>query len=508
MSSLSPAAALVPIRPDGRVLAGVRSDQARSLQGYFAFPGGGAEAEDARLPLASAAGGERVERACALRELGEETGHWLLCDALQRVPTPEAGARFVSYIEAGSPLEEALARTRLQLDDRALVPLGRWRMRRFDLRQFLLPCRPERMVQSAAGPELLQVQWHDLHEVSDAWGRGDALLIPPVRFLVDGLRGRTLTPEAWGAALPALRAVPDPAALGLAEILRGVAVQALRSDTLPPATTTNAVLLGAGDYWIVDPATPDEGEQRRFDALIEALAAAGRRPLGIALTHHHPDHVADVERLRRSWQLAVWAHEATAARVPFAVDHLLREGDELFCPGEPERRFAVLHTPGHAAGHLCFFDAATGTLIAGDMVAAEGSILIDPDEGHMATYLASLERLLTLPVRRVVAAHGPLLAEGREKLAEQLAHRRAREAQVSDVLRAAQGPMSVERLVERVYGAHTPAAMLPYAARSLLAILHLLRERGEAQVEAEGYAWVADDQTRGFGRKGWPSSQT
>ena len=152
-----PAAAVVPILPGGQVLAGVRSDHARSLTGYFAFPGGAAELDDAELPLATREGVEALERACALRELGEETGHWSLCDDAGGPPSEAAAALFRERIEADAPLSRALSESGLLLDDRALIPLGRWRMRRFDLRQFLLPLGSADMVRTAAGPELEHV---------------------------------------------------------------------------------------------------------------------------------------------------------------------------------------------------------------------------------------------------------------------------------------------------------------------------------------------------------------
>ncbi len=46
-----------------------------------------------------------------------------------------------------------------------------------------------------------------------------------------------------------------------------------------------------------------------------------------------------------------------------------------------------MHTPGHARGHLCFYEARTGTLISGDNIVGLGSVLIDPPEGNMRDYL-------------------------------------------------------------------------------------------------------------------------
>lgn len=487
MKAIRPAAAVVPVRPDGQVLAGIRSAAARSLKGYFAFPGGGSEDEDAHLPLFSTTEDEQIERACALRELGEETGRWLLCDPQGRVPSADSQIAFRKAIEAGQPLLNALSQSELLLDDRALMPLGKWRTRSFRLRQFLLPLEAQTLVETQAGPELIDIQWQSIPDIWQGWHRGDVLLIPPIRFVIETLAEMAAKAPSWADWASHLTDVPDESVVPLVEVVAGIAVQPLRSQTLPPATTTNAVLLGAADYYIVDPATPFADEQERFGEVLDRLKARGRKPRGIVLTHHHGDHIADVQRLRTQLDVPVLAHPETATRVPFSVDRLLHEGDVLACSGAPERAFRILHTPGHAAGHICLFEEGTGVLVAGDMVAAEGSILIDPDDGHMGTYLQSLERLLELPMRRIIAAHGPLIADGYEKIREQLAHRHMRAEQVWQALPAAGVGAKLEELVAVVYGDTVPAEMLPFAMRSLQSILEHLVEQNCAKLHEQGY---------------------
>ena len=487
MKPIRPAAAVVPVRPDGQVLAGIRSAAARSLKGYFAFPGGGSEDEDTHLPLFSAPQDEQIERACALRELGEETGRWLLCDPQGDVPSAAAESTFRQAVETSAPLLDALSQSGLVLDDRLLMPLGKWRTRSFRLRQFLLPLGTQPLVETQAGPELIDIQWQSIPEIWQGWHRGDVLLIPPIRFVIETLSSLTAHAPSWTQWASRLADVPDESVVPLVEVVAGIAVQPLRSQTLPPATTTNAVLLGAGDFYIVDPATPFADEQKRFGEVLERLQARGRKPRGIVLTHHHGDHVADVQRLRTELGLPVLAHPETASRVSFAVDSLLQEGDVLTCGGEPERTFRILHTPGHAAGHICLFEERTGVLVAGDMVAAEGSILIDPDDGHMGTYLQSLERLLALPMRRIIAAHGPLIADGAEKIQEQLAHRRMRAEQVWQALPADGEVTRIEELVKLVYGDTVAAEMIPFALRSLQSILTHLMEQNCVRQQDGGY---------------------
>lgn len=276
-----------------------------------------------------------------------------------------------------------------------------------------------------------------------------------------------------GPAAPAAERPAEPVA-------PGIAVLALRTPTLPPATHTGCYLAGDGALIAIDPASPWPDEQAR---LAETVAARGRLAL-IALTHHHADHVGAAAALAARTGAPIAAHAATADRLRgrVAVDRLLDDGDVLEAGGV---RLRALFTPGHAPGHLAFLDEDSRALVAGDLVAGIGTILIDPGEGHMATYLASLERLLALGVGAILPAHGPMVADGPGKLREYLAHRRMREARVAAAL--ADAPAALAALCQVAY-ADTPAALWPIAVRSLEAHLVKLAEDGRARELDGGWA--------------------
>ncbi len=484
------AAAVVPRLADGRVLVGIRTRSARSWPGYLAFPGGAVEDSDAALPLCSTIDVERKERAAALRELGEESGIWMVAHASGAAAHPAARARFDEALARGAPIDEALRASELVLDDRRLVAMARFTTPaalspshapfRFTVRQMLLPF-DELPHRGPCTDELEDLQWLSPDDIHARWWDGRVFLLPPIRFVVAGLAASQGAGDDVPGIVARLSARLDQDGPELRDIVAGVAVEPLRTPTLPPATTTNAVLLGAGDFLIVDPATPYDDERARFDALLSHLHACGRRPTAIVLTHHHHDHVGDVARLKERYGLPCWAHAETASRVDFPVERLLVDGEVLLLPGDPPRRVRCVHTPGHAPGHLCFFEETSGVLVAGDMVAAVGSILIDPPEGHMGTYLVSLERLLALPIGAVVPAHGPLLAAGHQKLAEHLHHRRLRHQQVVLALPKDGPGATAEELAAAIYAADTPALLLPLAARSVAAILELCVEQRQAR---------------------------
>ncbi|HEY2743429.1 MAG TPA: MBL fold metallo-hydrolase [Polyangia bacterium] len=258
----------------------------------------------------------------------------------------------------------------------------------------------------------------------------------------------------------------------------------LRTPTLPPATRTNCYIVGDGARALaIDPATPYADEQARLDAwlLAEKVTLAA-----VVLTHHHVDHVGDAARLAAKHGVPVWAHRETASRVAgrVSVSRLLDDGERLDV-GPSELR--ALFTPGHAPGHLCFVDAKARAIVAGDMVASVGTIIIEPgDSGDMRLYLESLARLrgeVDGGATRLLPAHGPPIVDGGARIDFYVAHRLEREARVAAALRDA--PATVQALVPAAYP-DVAAAIYPLAARSLLAHLKKLEHDGRARCHADG----------------------
>lgn len=71
------------------------------------------------------------------------------------------------------------------------------------------------------------------------------------------------------------------------------------------------------------------------------------------------------------------------------------------------RRVEVLHTPGHAPGHMCFWEPACGYLFTGDLV-YKGTLMANFPSTDPSAYLRSLESVAALPVTRVFPAHHTL----------------------------------------------------------------------------------------------------
>jgi glyoxylase-like metal-dependent hydrolase (beta-lactamase superfamily II) len=134
----------------------------------------------------------------------------------------------------------------------------------------------------------------------------------------------------------------------------------------------------------------------------------------------------------------------------------------------------VVHTPGHARGHLCFLDEASGSLLAGDMVAGLGMIVVDPPEGDMDDYLASLEKMIALAPRTLFPGHGPAVLDPPAKLREYITHRLWREERI---LAAARAGQTAAEMLPAVYD-DVPTAAYPLAERQILAHLERLRRSG------------------------------
>lgn len=279
--------------------------------------------------------------------------------------------------------------------------------------------------------------------------------------------------------------------LGPIDVVPGIVRVAARTPTLLPATHTNSYALGTREIVLVEPATPYDDELREWLDWARGLTSAGRTIVGIFATHHHPDHVGGLEVLVRELGVPLFAHDETLARVPHDPIHVLRytEGEEILLDGPDPMRLRVLHTPGHAKGHLCLHDEGSGALVVGDMVASEGTILIAPGEGDMTQYLAELGRLGKIDATVALPAHGDPILDPRGLFRRYVTHRLLREAKVLAAVREA-GEGDLDALVPLAY-ADTPPAIFPIAKLSLEAHLEKLVVDGVVTFDGEAYRAVA-----------------
>jgi glyoxylase-like metal-dependent hydrolase (beta-lactamase superfamily II) len=198
--------------------------------------------------------------------------------------------------------------------------------------------------------------------------------------------------------------------------------------------------------------------------------------------------VGGVNALRDHLQgtVSVAAHSETAEALPnIRVDRFIQDGEMITLRGEPAITFQALHTPGHARGHLCFHDADHNALITGDNIVGLGSVLIDPPQGDMTKYLASLKRMRSLPNLSILfGGHGPAIATPYKKIDEYISHRLEREARILDAVR--NGIAVPEEIVKVVYTDVSPKAYA-MAERSVIAHLEKLTSEGLVQFAQDRY---------------------
>lgn len=490
-----PRAAVVVARDRaGRTVVGTRRAELNFLGGYVVFPGGRVEDEDAALAAAlglDAGDPLSAVRAAGLRELLEEVRLFPVGERLVHVPDALAGAGLLEVAHALAHRPE-LSR---------LAPIARWVTPRFSDVRFdatYLLLEVESIDAPTPDPrELASARLVDPADELAAWHTFRCVIAPPTMHTLEALAA---TSSGTGHGAEALRArlasAPGEGGVDVtySEVVPGIRQIPLETPTLPPARHTNTYVVGGRAALVVDPATYDEGERAR---LLEELSRArvyGAEPAAILLTHHHGDHVGSAGWLRDQLGLPILAHAETAALLDgvVSVDRSVADGDVLEL-GDAARPFPVevLHTPGHARGHVVLVDRRPGAraMIVGDMVASVGTIIVDPSEGNMAEYLRQLRRLAAVPRTILFPAHGFPILDGPAKFEQYVAHRLLREDRVREAL-AVTGGGTVEALLPHAY-ADTPVALYALAARSCLAHLEKLVEDGVARRVGERFERLA-----------------
>jgi glyoxylase-like metal-dependent hydrolase (beta-lactamase superfamily II) len=205
----------------------------------------------------------------------------------------------------------------------------------------------------------------------------------------------------------------------------------------------------------------------------------------IVCTHSHPDHSPGAPMLRDAVGRAVpilGLRSGPDARPDsyFVPDRELDHGERLSV-GDSTLR--VVHTPGHAANHLCLVLEEDRLLFSGDHVLNGSTTVVNPPDGNMGTYLDSLRRLAAEPVDFILPAHGHVLGPAGSAIEHLIRHRLAREAKIAAALKAA-GSGTLDELVPTAYDDVKPA-LYPVAKRSLLAHLEKLETDGRARRTGE-----------------------
>jgi len=178
---------------------------------------------------------------------------------------------------------------------------------------------------------------------------------------------------------------------------------------------------------IIDPGCYNRDEQQE---LADFIAAQNLRPVKVALTHSHIDHVLGNRFVCSRYKIPISAHTLAAkglglmetiakmyglpAEMSPPADVLMEEGDVL---SFGNTSFEMLHCPGHSPDSLVFYHKGSGIAIGGDVLFYGSIGRTDLPGGNYDTLMHSIrEKLFLLPDETVVySGHGPETTIGHEK---------------------------------------------------------------------------------------------
>jgi glyoxylase-like metal-dependent hydrolase (beta-lactamase superfamily II)/8-oxo-dGTP pyrophosphatase MutT (NUDIX family) len=521
-AALRAAATVLLLRdtPDGvEVLMTRRSASASFAPGAYVFPGGGIDPADALAhPLSTRRATQSelhlTQAIAAIRESFEELGVLLA----RKANGQHASADDIASLDRQQAFAEQCRTRGLRLAGEEVFVLAHWVTdrdlpRRFDV-PFLVARMPEGQVPVADESEQFEPVWL---RPADALVRhaADALfmLFPTVRTLerlqhyasvqavLDACAETeeplwTSCPRAGLLKGAQARFMEHEAPFGELRLTSpdGQIIHPLDWQTAQPVPLlknllrltapnpgvmtgpgTNSYLVGDrhSGYIAVDPGPADADHLQRL------WRAADGDIRMIVCTHSHPDHspgAGPLQAMCRTPPPILGLPSAVTARAAseFSPDRTLAHGEQLRVIGpdaNSTHTLKVLHTPGHAANHLCLVLLEDGLLFSGDHILNGSTTVVDPPDGNMNDYLNSLDLLSAAcdehQIEFILPAHGYVLDQAKAAIAQLKAHRLRREAKILKVMQAhPQG--SMDDWVALAYD-DVDARIWPVAKRSLLA---------------------------------------
>jgi len=246
---------------------------------------------------------------------------------------------------------------------------------------------------------------------------------------------------------------------------------------------TNTYLVGIDEVAVIDPGPDDAGH---IDAIIGA--SMKERVRWVLLTHTHPDHAPGTKRLVKETGAEVLAFTKRPKDGDVIPDRVIGEGATI---EGTEFGLEVLHTPGHAPDHLCFFLEEERVLFTGDTVLDGMYSVVSPNRGgDMAVYVETLERLEKMRLSRLCPGHGDVIDEPKARIRDYIDHRRAREDQIFKLVK--KQPSKIPDLVAAIYtGDDLPPELIEAASWQVQAHLVKLKKAGKVTGTGAKSVWAS-----------------
>ncbi len=533
-----PAATVLLLRdtPDGfEVLMTRRSATASFVPGAYVFPGGGIQASDSQAQALSTRRKTQSDEAltqavASIRECFEEVGVLLAHHA----DGSWATTNDVASMDRSAPFNEQCQGRGLTLAGAEVYLLCHWITdrdlpKRFDV-PFLVARMPPGQIPVPDNGEQFEPVWvNPAHALAEHAAGRFFMVFPTVRTL-EHLR-RYANVDAVLAACqheqPLFTSCPRAALTGGNESRHmeheppfgelalvcpdGQLGHPLDWDPTRPVrllknvqrlTAPNPGFMtgpGTNSYIVGDPATghvvidPGPADAEHIERL---WRAAGGHIQAIVCTHSHPDHSPGARPLqalctaqtgRTPAILGLSSAPTSRANSRFTPDKELQNGELITLANQASDAYLThtlkaIHTPGHAANHVCLVLLEDGLLFSGDHILNGSTTVIDPPDGNMNDYLDSLDTLALACTEHdigfILPAHGYVLGHAPQAIAHLKAHRLKREAKVVAALQALPDG-SVQDWVRHAYG-DVPERLWPVAERSLLAHVQRIQTLGLA----------------------------
>lgn len=489
-------AAAVILMKNGEVFLAQRNPKTPFLGGWNAFPGGKLDAGDAEIAVAGCDDAEKAKYiVCAVRETFEETGVLLVRNG-EKMTKGQRASLLDDLMSGRSTFAEILAHWGLLIDAEDFIYTGFWTTPqfspvRFKTRFFIAEC-PQKQ-QPVTESELIEGKFLTSENALDLWRKGEILISPPVLISLQELAKNSNDScdfESANSVKSCAEKLLEKSEKADGEIEYigfnpHITCFPLKTETLPPATHTNCFTVGSKEFIVIDAASKDQTEQAKLRDYVDMLIEKGGVCREIVVTHLHPDHFGGEMVLQQhlsakyNIQVPISAHELTAESLRGKVEFqkYLKDGDVFSLKDENGNSFdlIVMHTPGHARGHLSFYDAENGFLLSSDNVVSSSSVVIAPPEGNLRDYLDSLKRLKNLPnLRFLSGSHGAAIYDAKAKIESYIVHRQERERQILSAIES--GANNVKEITAKVY---------PDVAPELLKLAELSVQAHLEKIEAD-----------------------
>jgi len=201
----------------------------------------------------------------------------------------------------------------------------------------------------------------------------------------------------------------------------------VKTFTFNPFMENTYVVHSDGKGVIIDPGCYDPAEEAE---LVEFIEKEGIEIEKILNTHGHIDHVLGNYFAKEKYGAPLWIGEHDLQTLksveayapsygfqkytPAEADHLMKEGDEV---SVGNGTLKVLFAPGHAPGHIAFYNEQGGFIIGGDVLFQESIGRTDLPGGDFDTLMRSIRtQFYSLPENTVVyPGHGGQTSIGHEK---------------------------------------------------------------------------------------------